>query len=253
MSFHSDAREQRLYLVLAALFVTHAVTANLIGLKIFALGPSLGLPPISFDLFGQALKLDLTAGVLLWPAVFVLTDIINEYFGVRGVRFLSWLTAALIVYVSLVVAVAIALSPADWWPGSSGSASVPDMQAAYSAVFSMGVWSIAGSVTAFLASQVIDIKIFRALRARTGSRLLWLRATVSTVIGQLLDSYLVLYIAFVLGPAHWPIDRWLAIGSMNFLYKVLIAMLMIPVLYAVHAGIRAYLGHARAEVLTATA
>jgi hypothetical protein len=238
----SDQRQTRLFVLLAGFFVTHAITANLIGLKIFALGPSLGLAPIEFMLFGQQLSLDLTAGVLLWPAVFLLTDVINEYFGAKGVRFLSWLTAFLIVYVSAAVGIAIALVPATWWPGSSGTDSVPDMQAAYRVIFGTGIWSIAGSVIAFVIGQIIDIAVFQWLRARTGAGKIWLRATGSTMVGQLIDSFVVLYIAFVLGPAQWSTSQWLAIGSMNYLYKCVVAVALIPFLYLLHAGIRRYLG-----------
>ena len=90
-------RATRLFIVLAAFLVSNAIIAEFVGVKIFALEPTFGLAPLNWNLFGQSGSLSFTSGVLLWPFVFLMTDIINEYFGRRGVRFISWLTVALIV------------------------------------------------------------------------------------------------------------------------------------------------------------
>jgi len=90
------ARSTRLFIVLAAFFAANAVVAEFVGVKIFALESTLGLPPFGWNLFGQSGSLSFTAGVLLWPIVFVMTDVINEYFGRRGVRFISFVAAGLI-------------------------------------------------------------------------------------------------------------------------------------------------------------
>ena len=92
MSFSFD-RPQKLFLVLAAFFVTNAILAEFIGVKIFALEDTLGVAPFQWNLFGQTGSLSFTAGTLLWPVVFVMTDIVNEYYGKRGVRMISWLMA----------------------------------------------------------------------------------------------------------------------------------------------------------------
>ena len=91
-------RATRLFVLLTGFFVCNAVIAEFIGIKIFALEETLGLAPFNWDLFGQTGSLNFTAGVLLWPVVFVMTDVINEYFGRRGVRFISLLTVGLILY-----------------------------------------------------------------------------------------------------------------------------------------------------------
>jgi hypothetical protein len=62
------------------------------------------------------------------------------------------------------------------------------------------MWTIGGSITAFLIGQVVDVAIFHRIRRATRDRWIWLRATGSTAVSQLLDSFVVLYIAFVLGP-----------------------------------------------------
>src|SRR5688572_22412417 len=111
------------------------------------------------------------------------------------------------------------------------------------------MWVIVGSITAFLVGQLIDVTVFHRIRRATGERWLWLRATGSTAVSQLFDSYIVLYIAFVLGPQKWPIAQFLAVGTVNYLYKMLAAAAMIPVLYLVHGGVRRYLGNAEVERL----
>jgi uncharacterized integral membrane protein (TIGR00697 family) len=239
----------RLFIVLAAFLVSNAIIAEFVGVKIFALEPTLGLAPLNWNLFGQSGSLSFTSGVLLWPFVFLMTDIINEYFGRRGVRFISWLTVALIVYGFLAAYLAISLVPAQFWVSVNNERGVPDMQAAFSNIFGQGMWTIAGSVTAFLLGQLIDVTVFHRIRMLTGERWIWLRATGSTAVSQLVDSFVVLYIAFVLGPQHWPISLFLAVATVNYGYKLLMAILLIPLIYLTRKGITAYLGSDTAKRL----
>ncbi len=93
----------RLFLILSAIFITNALIAEVIGVKIFSLERTFGITPWTFSLFGEQVSpFTLTAGVLLWPVVFIMTDIINEYYGVKGVRFLSYLTAILIAFAFII-------------------------------------------------------------------------------------------------------------------------------------------------------
>ncbi|MBM5812788.1 MAG: queuosine precursor transporter [Gammaproteobacteria bacterium] len=247
------ARPARLFIALAGLFLTNALMAEFVGVKIFALEDTLGLPPFDWRLFGQSGSLSFTAGVMLWPVVFVMTDVINEYFGGRGVRLVSWLAVACISYAFLFAWLAIALAPAGWWVAVGAAAGVPDMQAAFAAIFGQGLWTIGGSITAFLIGQLIDVSVFHWIRRRTGARWIWLRATGSTAVSQLVDSFVVLYIAFVLGPQQWPISLFLAVGTVNYGYKMLMAVALIPLLYLARRVIRAYLGAATSEWLRAAA
>jgi uncharacterized integral membrane protein (TIGR00697 family) len=242
-----------LFIVLSGLFITNALMAEFVGVKIFALEDTLGLPPLDWRLFGQSGSLSFTAGVMLWPVVFIMTDIINEYFGVRGVRFISWLAVGCITYAFLFAYLAIELAPASWWVGVAAGRGVPDMQAAFAATFGQGLWTIGGSVTAFLTGQLIDVAIFHRIRALTGERWIWLRATASTAVSQLVDSFVVLYIAFVLGPQQWPIDLFLAVGTVNYFYKLLMAVLLIPLIYLGRRVIERYLGPVEADRLKAEA
>jgi uncharacterized integral membrane protein (TIGR00697 family) len=243
----TDSKSNRLFFILGGFFLVNAFIAEFIGVKIFALEDTLQLAPWGLNPSGAG-PLNFTAGVLLWPVVFIITDVINDYFGVKGVKFLSYLTVALIAYAFIMVFLAIGLAPADWWDVAYQDKGVPQMQAAFSSVFGQGLWIIIGSLVAFLVGQVLDAVLFKHIKKLTGQKHIWLRATVSTLFSQLIDSYLVLYIAFVLG-ADWTMDTLLSVGTANYLYKITIAILFIPLLYLIHSGIQAYLGKEVAEEL----
>lgn len=248
-----DDRALRLFIALAAFFCVNAVLAEFIGVKIFALEDTLGIAPLEWNLFGQTGSLSFTAGTLLWPVVFLMTDVVNEFYGRRGVRMISWLAALLIVYGFMFAFAAIALAPAGWWVQAARAQGVADYQAAFAAVFGQGLWTIAGSLVAFMLGQLIDVAVFHRIRRVTGEKHVWLRATGSTAVSQLVDSFVVLYIAFVLGPQHWPTSLFLAVSTVNYAYKMLAAIALIPLLYLVRVGITRYLGAARAATLRAEA
>lgn len=242
-------KPSRLFIILSMIFVCNAIVAEFIGVKIFALEPTLGLSPFNWNLFGTGGTLMFTAGVILWPIVFTLTDILNEYYGRKGVRLLSIATSILIIYAFLMVYLAIHLVPASWWVGINAGKGVPDMQAAFAQVFGQGLWIIAGSLCAFLIGQVLDAYVFFKIKKWTGEQRFYLRAIISTFFSQFVDSYVVLYIAFVIGPQKWPLSQFFAIGTVNFIYKVLAAIVLIPGLYLAHRMIDNYLGKETSEQL----
>jgi uncharacterized integral membrane protein (TIGR00697 family) len=244
-----DARANRLFIVLTGFFLTNAIIGEFVGVKIFALEATLGAAPFNWSLFGITGTLNFTAGVIVWPFVFILTDIINEYFGVRGVRFISWVAVALICYAFLAAYVAISLAPARFWVDINASMGVPDIQRAYAQIFGQGLWTIGGSIVAFIIGQLIDVVIFHRILKMTGEKFVWLRATASTAVSQLIDSFIVLYIAFVIGPQHWSIPQFLAVGTVNYVYKMTAAVVLIPLLYIGRGVIERYLGHAEADRL----
>jgi uncharacterized integral membrane protein (TIGR00697 family) len=245
----TDLKANRLFIVLAGFFLTNAMLANFVGGKIFSLESTLGIEPVEWSLLGVQGNLSFTAGVLLWPFVFVMTDIINEYFGVRGVRLISWIAVAFICYAFAAAYAAIALAPAGFWVEANRDLGVPDIQRAFALIFGQGLWIIAGSVVAFLIGQLIDVAVFHRIRRATGEKLVWLRATGSTAISQLVDSFVVLYIAFVLGPQQWSIAQFLAVGTVNYAYKLAVAIALIPLLYFARRLIKTYLGADEAERL----
>lgn len=231
-----------LFLFLGGFFICNALLAEFIGVKIFSLERSLGIEPLRMQLLGLSdLGFNLTAGVLLWPVVFIMTDIINEYYGMRGVRIFSFFTAALIAYAFVMVFMAIRLSPADFWPASQASQGIDNMQLAYRAIFGQGLWIIVGSLVAFLIGQLVDVFVFHRVKVITGERYIWARATGSTLVSQFIDSFVVLFIAFYIG-ADWSLRLVLGIGLVNYMYKFAAALLLTPLIYLGHHFIDRYLG-----------
>lgn len=234
----------RLFIVLTSFFVANALIAECIGGKLFSLERLFAMEPHPFSLLGEkGLTFTLTCGVLLWPLEFVMTDIVNEYYGTRAVKRISYIAIALICYAFLMFYIAIQV-PADtsFWVGSQKDQGVPDMQAAFSNIFGQGMWIIVGSLTAFLVSQVVDVWVFHKIKKRTGEKHVWLRSTGSTIVSQLVDSFIVLFIAFKIGKG-WSYQRVLAIGLVNYTYKFTMAVLLTPAIYLIEKVIERYLGH----------
>ncbi|MBK8955707.1 MAG: queuosine precursor transporter [Saprospiraceae bacterium] len=247
-------KSNQLFIVLAAVFITNALVAEFIGVKIFSLEKTLGIQAFSFSFFGQSdLSFQLTAGVLIWPVVFILTDVINEYFGKKAVMKLSYLAIGMIAYSFLIIYMAIQLVPADFWIHSHLNSITDDQNrnqlasevgnynTAYNLVFGQGLKIIVASLVAFFFAQLLDAVLFRRIKSVTGEKNIWLRATGSTFISQFFDSYIVLFIAFYLG-AQWPLQTVLAIGTVNYIYKLSVAVLLTPFLYLLHACIKWFLG-----------
>lgn len=258
-------RSTYLFVILAGFFVANALIAEFIGVKIFSLEKTFGMQPVDFKLFGEeALSFNLTAGVLLWPVVFVMTDVINEYFGRKGVRILSFMAVGLIMYAFIMFFIGIRLTPADFWPTSHIAvdldpmaqdairSQVGDYDFAFRLVFGQGLWIIVGSLVAFLIGQFLDVIVFQRIKRITGEKKIWLRATGSTLVSQFVDSFVVLFIAFYIG-AGWSLTLVLAIGTMNYMYKFVMAIVLTPVIYLAHHIIDAYLGEELATRLKTAA
>lgn len=239
----------KLFYVLGAFFVANAILAEFIGVKIFTLEGTFGFSKANLSIFNvENLSFNLSAGVLLWPVVFIMTDIINEYFGKKGVRFLSYTAAGLIAYAFLMVYFAIQLSPADFWIERTTTNGVVNMNSAFNTIFGQGLWIIVGSLIAFLVGQLVDVTVFHYFKSKTGEAKIWLRATGSTLVSQFIDSFVVLFIAFYIG-AGWDIKLVLAIGVVNYMYKFTVAIVLTPLLYFVHNIIDRYLGKELSEKL----
>src|SRR5664279_3605043 len=192
-----DDKPTKLFIFFTAFFVANALIAECIGGKIFSLETTLGFKPFSFTIFGQSgFSFTLTCGVLLWPLEFVMTDIVNEYYGPKAVRRISYTAVALIAYAFLMFYLAMSVPPADFWYGTGVKNGIPDMSKAFNGIFGQGMWIILGSLTAFLVIQIVDVTIFHRIKKITGDKHIWLRATGSTLVSQLVDSYIVLTIAF---------------------------------------------------------
>ncbi|MFT3903294.1 MAG: queuosine precursor transporter [Niabella sp.] len=245
-----NSRPTKLYILLGSFFVANAIVAEVIGVKLFSLERTLGLAPVDFNILGNHFSFNLTAGVLLWPVVFIMTDIINEYYGIRGIRFLSLLAAGLIAYTFVMFQAAIQLTPADFWAGNYAKQGISNADDAYRVVLGQGSWIIVGSLGAFLFGQIIDVLVFHGIKKSTGEKAIWLRATGSTLVSQLIDSFVVLFIAFYIGPRvsanqgePWPLKLVLSICIGNYIYKFIVAIISTPLIYLAHGIIERYLGH----------
>jgi len=244
----------RLFVILGGFFVANALIAEMIGVKLFQLETALGLTKADFTLLGQDnLSFVLSVGVLPWPIVFIMTDVINDYYGVRGVRFLTLLTTALIVFAFGMMYFAIHMPPdLGWWIGSGAATGVPDMQAAFTNIFGQSMNIILGSLTAFVVGQLVDAFVFRRIKRITGDKRIWLRATGSTIISQLIDSVVVTYLAFwVLRDMSFPLATALVLTA--YAYKLVVAIVSTPLVYLAHAGVERYLGKEKAQAMRAAA
>ena len=239
-----------LWTVLACFFVTNALLAEFIGIKIFSLESSIGIPKANLKIGDALLNFDLTAGVIIWPLVFILTDIINDYFGKRGVMVLSYITVFTLLLAFLFVNLIIHAEPSQVWVENfKGNININN---AFNTVFSQGLWIIIGSIVAFLVGQLIDAFIFDKIKRSTKNKMIWLRATASTIVSQFVDSYLVLFIAFYIGN-DFELKWVLQIGTLNYIYKFLVCFALIPLLYIIHFFIEKFLGKAKSEDLKKTA
>lgn len=221
-----NSKRDLVYLILAGLFVSNAILGEVLGGKLFQVGPWV-----------------MSMGVIPWPVVFITTDLINEYFGKPGVRRLTFLTVGLILYAFVVIWVAIGVPAAKISP-------VQDRE--FEVVFGQSLWIIVGSVVAFLTSQLVDVLVFWLFRDRTGGRHLWLRATGSTAVSQLIDTWIILGIAFWL-PGRISTRDFLGLAFTNYTYKFVIAVCLTPVIYIAHSAIDRFLGRREARELTAQA
>ena len=248
----AEKKHTNLFLVLSGIFISNALLAELIGVKIFSGEAIFGFPGAQIPLLGDSkLDFNLSAGVIIWPVVFITTDIINEYFGKSGVKRVSILTVILILYAFLVITLVTGLPPAPFWLdlNSTDQQGNPfNIDFAFNSIYRQGLGIIIGSVVAFLLSQFLDATVFHWLRKYTGSKKIWLRATGSTLVSQLIDSFVVLFIAFfVFG--NWTMELVLSVAALNYIYKFMVAVILTPVLYVAHSLIDNYLGINQAEAL----
>lgn len=237
MSSVANDRAVRLWVVLAAIMITSAVVAELVSVKLFQV-------PF-YAWLGVDQMFTLTCGALMWPLVFLTTDTINEFYGRRAVRFITWVTMAMIAWAFVIANLSIGIEAAPFSP-------VPDD--VFRKVFGQSSWIIVGSMAAFLLSQLVDVTVFHWIRRTLQGRHIWARATGSTIVSQLIDSFVVIYIAFygptLLGkPGGLTFEQALETSLSSFAYKVGVAILLTPLIYVAHAGVEWWLGGAVAHRL----
>lgn len=248
-------KKTNLFLILGGIFITNVLLAELAGMKIFSLERTLGLSPAQLSFFSdQKLDFNLTAGVVMWPIVFITTDIINEYFGKKGVKQISILTALCITYAFFMIWLITCLPSAQFWLDLNSVDSKGNhfnFDEAYNKVFLQSMGAIVGSLVAFLIGQLLDVATFVFIRKWTGKDNVWLRATGSTLVSQFVDSFVVLIIAFYwLGNPAWSFTQVISVGLINYIYKFFIAISISPLLYVAHYAIELYLGTENAQKMS---
>jgi uncharacterized integral membrane protein (TIGR00697 family) len=197
-------RKQHLYLWLAGFFVTALVVGDLIAGRFFVVA-------------GQ----DIGAGMLLFPLTFVLTDVVNEFYGPVGAKRLTYLGLGMAGFTFLMLNVVLRLPP-------SRLGTPPD---AVAKVFGASIRMYLASLTAYLIGQLSDITIFGIFRRRTGHRMIWLRATGSTLISQAVDT-VVINFGFFWGQE--PVHSILRVVRVSYLIKIAFAVGLTPLIYAAH-------------------
>lgn len=227
----------RVFVVLTGLYIGFLILAELIGAKLFTIDvSSTGIfPAIGIDIF------TMTLGVVPFPLTFIITDLLNEYYGRKSVRFTVLLGMVVLLGIYGLIFVVLAIPAADFSPVSDE---------AFRAVFANSQVIILASIIAYLIGQLIDIKVFHRLRIMTGGRHIWLRATGSTIISQLIDSVVVIYLAFGSPLAQNPLglDQVLGISATNFVYKMIVAIAITPLIYLGHNLMSKYLGKEAEEL-----
>jgi len=209
-------RRSALFVVLAATFVTMLIVGDLIGGKLQEL-----------NLFGYSFLI--TVGMIPFPITFLLTDLVNEFYGKKAARHLTFVGFWMAVATFTIISIAVALP----WPDLTRA---PDWtgvtDVTYDRVFAGSKRFLLASITAYLVSQLVDIAIFQFLKRRTGGKLLWLRATGSTAVSQLVDTITIQAIAWwgVLGA-----DRIFSLILTSYLVKLTVAVGLTPLIYAGHA------------------
>jgi queuosine precursor transporter len=211
-----EKRKSTLFVLLAGFFITNAVMGEMIGSKLIQIGPFI-----------------FSMGIIPWPIVFLGTDLINEYYGRERVKQLTFLTAFLITYAFILLYLSMQFKASPISPVSTE---------AFNKVFGQSMWIIVGSLAAFLSSQLIDVVVFWAIRNRTGKKWLWLRATGSTIVSQVIDTFVVGGIAFWL-PGKISFANFISLSLSGYLAKLLIAIGLTPFIYLGHFAIDRYLYH----------
>ena len=232
-------KRNNIFFILSGIFITNAIIAEILGTKIF-----------EFDFI---LNFNMSVGVIIWPVVFITTDIINEYFGKKGIKKISYFTILLIIYVFIIIYMSTKLTPNNYWLNINNvdnHGNPFNIDYAYNIIFLQSTGIIIGSIIAFLIAQILDVIIFHKLKKMTKGKFIWLRATGSTLISQFIDSFVVLFIAFYLlapNDKTWSLSQVFSVGFDNYTFKFIIAILITPLIYLAHYLIDNYMGETLAK------
>ncbi|MGY5846463.1 queuosine precursor transporter [Salegentibacter sp. HM20] len=200
---------QRIYLILGGLFIASLVVSNLIFQKFF-----------SWDFFG-IYTFEISVGILPYPVTFLITDIISEVYGKRRANRVVT-TGIFASFFSLLIIYSANAVPATSWS--------PIGDALFTEVFGATAIAVFASMTAYLLAQYVDIHLFHFWKKLTRGKHLWLRNNLSTFSSQFVDTFSVLFLLCSFGKIEWELFGALLLSG--FLFKVIVAILDTPLLYA---------------------
>ncbi len=210
-----DAR-LNLFITLVAVFMTCLVVGDLVGGKVTAI-----------HAFGR--EWPFSVGQLAFPVTFILTDILNEFYGKHVVRRVTFLAFAM---VGLTFAIVYASDAMPWWSVTLGADWTGVTPKEFDVVFTQATRIQLSSMAAFLLANMVDISVFFLFKKWTGNRMLWLRATGSTAVSQLIDTAVIS--ALVWG-GKVTFAQYGVLVLTSYVVKLTAAILVTPVIYALHS------------------
>jgi queuosine precursor transporter len=194
---HNFSVAQRLYIWLACFFCSCLLIADIVGIKLFRIPLGFSVPVPWSD--QPITAIEHTCGMITFPVTFLLTDLINEYYGKKGARRITWIGLTMGLFVFGI------MNLAQYMPYLDAPFNVKPES--FNGVFGSAKGMYIASMVAFLAGQMSDIAIFGLFKRLTGNRMIWLRSTGSTVISQFIDSFFVSFVAFYLLPLAEDVPR----------------------------------------------
>ncbi|MCH2461329.1 MAG: queuosine precursor transporter [Gemmatimonadetes bacterium] len=227
------ARRERVFLVLAGLFLGSMTMLNIMGTSRFI--------DLSFELFGLRIPVALAIGVLPYPVTFLCTDFISELYGQKRATFLVWVGLLLNLWVVLFLWLGGALPPAVEFDPSTGLPPTDAYDFAFYRIRFLTMGAVVASMIGYLTAQLCDVSLFHFWKRLTGCRHLWLRNNGSTVVSQFVDSFAVITITHFYArgipidpdSALWP-QLWIFIAS-GYIFKIVVALVdTLPFYIGVH-------------------
>jgi uncharacterized integral membrane protein (TIGR00697 family) len=189
--------------VITGFFVAVLLISNVVGQKIWRLGP-----------------LDVSAAQMLFPISYIFGDVLTEVYGYARSRRVIWIGFACNVLMAVVGWLAVQLPPAPGWPN----------QQAFATVMAFVPRMVAASLIAYWAGEFANSYVLAKMKVLTSGRWLWTRTMGSTVVGQAIDSFLVVVITFS-GVMPW--TALVRITVSIYLVKVIYEAAATPATYAV--------------------
>lgn len=221
---HHSLRDFRYYDIAVHVFVVILLISNLVAAKIVLLG-SFNISNVPFfapltHLFGDTITLQVSGALLLFPLTYIFGDIFTEVYGYSGSRRAIWIGFFASGLLALLAKVIVLLPPSPEWPN----------QSAYATVFDAVPRAILGSLAAFWAGEFANSYVLAKMKVLTGGKMLWTRTIGSTVVGQAVDTTIVIVIIFA-GTTDWKTIGILIVSG--YISKVVYEAVMTPFTYVV--------------------